>query len=146
LASTLYSIGHGALPGGELVSHLHRFGIDLLADVRRYPSSRRHPRFNGAALAAALERASIEYRHLGDALGGYRETAYEEYMRTSAFRSGIESLEELAGRYAAVAFMCAEKQPWQCHRRFIADALQRRGWNVRHIVEGQLLLAEGAIE
>jgi uncharacterized protein (DUF488 family) len=146
LAATLYSIGHGALPGAEFLSPLHRFGIDLLADVRRYPSSRRHAQFNGAALAAALERASIEYRHLGDALGGYREASYEEYMRMSAFRSGIESLEELAGRYAAIAFMCAERQPWKCHRRFIAVALRERGWDVRHIVDGGLLLAEEAIE
>lgn len=141
-----YSIGHGRLPSEVFLSHLKGFGVRLLADVRRYPSSRRHPQFNGTTLSAQLARASIEYRHLGDALGGYREASYEEYMRTKSFRSGLESLEELASRHAAVAFMCAEKQPWKCHRRFIAEALRQRGWDVRHIVEGGLLLAEEAIE
>jgi uncharacterized protein (DUF488 family) len=146
VGATLYSIGHGRLPAEEFVLHLSRFGIGLLADVRRYPSSRRHPQFNAARLAESLASASIEYRQLGDALGGYRETSYEDYARTGSFQSGLESLEELSRGRSAVAFMCAEKLPWKCHRRFIAQALRERGWDVRHIVEGGLLLPEQASE
>jgi uncharacterized protein (DUF488 family) len=39
-----------------------------------------------------------------------------------------------------LAFLCAEKNPWECHRRFIAEELARRGLDVRHIVDGELLL------
>jgi uncharacterized protein (DUF488 family) len=31
--------------------------------------------------------------------------------------------------------MCAERLPQQCHRRFIAAALEARGWRVLHLIE-----------
>jgi uncharacterized protein (DUF488 family) len=36
---------------------------------------------------------------------------------------------------APTAFVCAERLPWKCHRRHIAQALAARGWDVRHIIE-----------
>jgi uncharacterized protein (DUF488 family) len=135
---TLYSIGHSSLPADVFLSHLERFGISLLIDVRRYPMSRRHPHFNRAALASLLAAKSIEYLHLGGDLGGFREGAYEEHMRTESFRRGLAVLAESADR--TVAFLCAEKYPWECHRRFIAEELSRMGLEVRHIVDGQLML------
>ena len=135
---TLYSIGHSSLPAEVFLSHLERFGICLLIDVRRYPMSRRHPQFNRKALESLLAEKSIEYLHLGEELGGFREGAYEEYVRTESFRRGIAILRENAHR--TLAFLCAEKNPWECHRRFIAEELSRMGYEVRHIVDGQLML------
>jgi uncharacterized protein (DUF488 family) len=134
----LYSIGHSSLPADVFLSHLKRFRIELLADVRRYPRSRRHPQFNRKALEALLAKEGIDYLHLGETLGGFRETSYEDFMRTEPFARGISLLVENAGR--ELAFLCAEKNPWECHRRFIAEELSRRGFDVRHIVDGALLL------
>ncbi len=135
---TIYSIGHGSLPADVFASHLKRFGIELLVDVRRYPRSRRHPQFNRKILEELLAGASIDYLHLGDTLGGFRETSYEEYMGTEPFARGISLL--LSNAHRELAFLCAEKNPWECHRRFIAEELSRRGLEVRHIVDGGLLL------
>jgi len=33
-----------------------------------------------------------------------------------------------------VAIMCAEAQPWRCHRRLIADVFAFDGWQVRHLM------------
>ena len=138
---TLYSIGHSSLPGEVFLSHLKRFRIDLLADVRRYPRSRRHPQFHRKALEELLAKEGIEYLYLGETLGGFRETSYEEYMGTESFASGISVLLEHAQHaHGSLAFLCAEKNPWECHRRFIAEELARRGLDVRHIVDGELLL------
>jgi uncharacterized protein (DUF488 family) len=134
----IYSIGHGSLPADVFASHLKRFRIELLVDVRRYPRSRRHPQFNRNALENLLAEESIDYLHLGETLGGFRETSYEEYMRSESFARGFSVLLESAHR--ELAFLCAEKNPWECHRRFIAEELSRRGHEVRHIVEGALLL------
>jgi uncharacterized protein (DUF488 family) len=138
---TLYSIGHSSLPADVFLSHLERFGISLLVDVRRYPVSRRHPQFNRRALEPLLAGKSIDYLHLGEELGGFREGAYEEHMRTESFRRGLAILQENADR--TLAFLCAEKNPWECHRRFIAVELSRMGFEVRHIVDGQLLIIRG---
>jgi uncharacterized protein (DUF488 family) len=137
----VYSIGHSSLPGDVFLSHLERFHIVRLADVRRYPRSRRHPQFHRKALEELLAKAGIEYLHFGEALGGFRETSYEEHMSTESFAGGISALLEHARHaHGGLAFMCAEKNPWECHRRFIAEELARRGLDVRHIVDGELLL------
>ena len=139
---TFYSIGHSSLAADDFLSHLKRFRIALLADVRRYPGSRRHPQFDREALRSLLAAEAIEYLHLGTELGGFREGSYEEHMRTEDFRRGIAILRENAHR--EVAFLCAEKNPWECHRRFIAEELIRQGLEVRHIVNGQLMLGSAA--
>jgi uncharacterized protein (DUF488 family) len=134
----VYSIGHSSLPADVFLSHLKRFRIELLVDVRRFPRSRRHPQFHRKALEVLLAGEGIDYLHLGEALGGFRETDYEEYARSEPFARGISVLLEQAHR--ELAFLCAEKNPWECHRRFIAEELARRGIDVRHIVDGGLLL------
>ncbi len=136
---TFYSIGHSSLPAEVFLSHLRRFEITLLADVRRFPMSGRHPQFNRKALQSFLEKDGIDYLHLGESLGGFREVAYEEYASTEPFRTGLGLLRSQAHR--EVAFMCAEKNPWECHRKFIAEELSRLGLEIRHIVDGQLLIA-----
>ena len=104
-----------------------------VADVRRHPRSARHPHFDAAPLAAALHDAGIGYRHMG-ALGGHRPEGYEAYMATDGFAHGLAELERLAGE-RPTAFLCAERDPWSCHRRFVARALEARGWRVVHLVE-----------
>ena len=118
----------------EFISLLRGNGIRGLVDVRRHPVSTRYPHFSGEALARALRRAGIRYLHLGEDLGGFRPGGFEAYMATAAFGAGLRTLEFAAGR-TPTAIMCAERLPWQCHRRFIGAALGRRGWSVVHLIE-----------
>jgi uncharacterized protein (DUF488 family) len=118
----------------ELLRILHAHDISSLVDVRSFPVSRRHPHFSREVLAGALRAAGIDYTHLGKHLGGHRKVAYEEYVHTEAFISGLQELERLA-QSGPTVFMCAEKVPWQCHRRFIAQELMKRGWQVIHILD-----------
>jgi uncharacterized protein (DUF488 family) len=142
----IFTIGHSTHELGRLVALLQAKGVAALADVRRFPGSRRLPHFNREALAAGLAAAGIAYEHLPQ-LGGRRpprrdsahggwEAAgfrgYADHMDSEEFALALRRLEELArGRRAA--FMCAEAPWWRCHRRLIADALVVRGWEVRHI-------------
>jgi uncharacterized protein (DUF488 family) len=63
------TIGHGTRSSDELVACLADAGARTLVDVRRFPSSRRNPQFNAAALEPALQAAGIAYRHAVE-LGG----------------------------------------------------------------------------
>jgi uncharacterized protein (DUF488 family) len=142
----VFTIGHSTRTADELVGLLVARDVTLLVDVRRYPGSRRFPRFNGEALAARLEADGIAYRH-APVLGGRRSglpdspntgwrnasfRAYADHLGTPAFRAALDHLLELA-RGRTVALMCAEAVPWRCHRNLIADALVARGVEVRHI-------------
>lgn len=127
-------------------------GVAQLADVRRFPGSRRHPQHRRDALEAALAAAGIGYAWLGESLGGRRRStlpaerspnrawqvagfrAYADAMPTPEFQSGVETLETLA-RERPTAMMCAERLWWRCHRRLLADVMAARGWRVVHLLE-----------
>jgi uncharacterized protein (DUF488 family) len=145
-ATTIYTVGHSTRSAEELLALLREAGVERLADVRAFPSSRRHPQFNRDALAAWLGEAGIDYRHMpglggrrspvpGSPNGGWRELAFQGYadhMRSAEFRDALVALEAAAGE-SPTAIMCAEAVWWRCHRRLIADALVARGWRVEHL-------------
>ncbi len=141
----IFTIGHGALALEELLRRLQAYGIKALADVRRFPTSKRHPQFARVNLAAALNEKGIVYHWLGETLGGYRTGGYEAYTNTDTFRQGCEELIHLA-HAQPLAFMCAELDYRGCHRRFIAAYLQQRGFEVWHIDKTGGLLAHADAE
>ncbi len=164
---TIFTIGHSTRTLEALIAALTNAGVACVADVRRFPRSRRHPHFNIEALAQALPEAGIAYRHF-EALGGRRNgakdaaaaqspndlwreapfRAYADYAATPEFRDALGALRDLA-KTKTVAVMCAEAVWWRCHRRIIADYLLAGGAEVMHIMDKGKLeparLTEGAV-
>ncbi|MFQ5864395.1 MAG: DUF488 family protein [bacterium] len=130
----IYSIGHSTHPKEEFIQILQQQRIQCLVDVRRFPTSKKHPQFARENLAASLQQVNIDYIWLGELLGGFRTRGYEAYAETEAFKSGLEQLKDY-GREKATAFMCAELLFFRCHRRFIAEKLIEQGWKVVHIMD-----------
>ena len=145
----VYTAGHSTLPLESFLALLGTSAIGGVADVRRFPASRRHPHFTREPLAAALEDAGVAYTWL-PGLGGRRPTregsphvawqnpsfrAYADHMGTAEFEGDLTRLLELA-RARPTAVLCAEAVPWRCHRQLIADALVARGIEVRHLIGG----------
>ncbi len=143
----ILTIGHSTRALDDFIEMLLAHGVTLLADIRRYPGSRRQPQFNAESLAGALREAGIGYRHVVE-LGGRRaptgSTAneglrnpqfrgYADHMETPEFRDALDGLLE-QGKTAVVAVMCAEAVPWRCHRSLLADAIIARGVPVDHIM------------
>jgi len=152
---TVFTIGHSTRGIEEFIALLREAGVKAIADVRRFPRSKRHPQFNDRALAESLGMAGIAYRHF-PALGGRREKRkngpsphnlwreegfrnYADYAETPEFAAAFAALKDFA-RLQPVAVMCAEALWWQCHRRIVADYLLAAGEQVEHI------LAAGKIE
>ena len=145
------TIGHGTRPVDELITCLREAGARTLVDVRRFPSSRRNPQFNQAALAQSLGDDGVAYRHAVE-LGGRRseEPGEERFacIGVAAFRSYAARMTMPEWQAAlddalaepAPCFMCAETPWWRCHRRLIAELLAARGHDVFHI------LAPGRVE
>ncbi len=130
---TVYTLGHSSRTLAELLSILRRYSIEILVDVRRYPRSRRHPWFNRGVLEEVLPSRGVRYVWLGDLLGGLGRD-YVEYMCSREYREGIRRLEALIAE-GLVAVMCAEAYWLRCHRRYIAESLAARGYEVLHIVD-----------
>ena len=140
-----FTIGHGTRPAEELVECLLEVDAKTLVDVRRFPSSRRNPQFNGAALEETLAAAGVRYRHAVE-LGGRRSgepgeerfacigvgafRSYAAWMCTAEWEAALDDALALP----APCFMCAETPWWRCHRRLIAELLTARGHEVLHVL------------
>ena len=143
----IWTIGHSTLPIEAFLHLLATHKIRVLADVRRFPMSRRHPHFNAAPLQEVLAEHGIKYQPFPD-LGGRRpprpdspHTAwrndsfrgYADYMETPEFEAAVAWLVKVADENPT-AIMCAEAVWWRCHRGLISDYLKVRDWRVLHIM------------
>ena len=144
---TIWTIGHSTRPFDEFVAMLRSFDIELVADVRNYPGSRKYPQYNQDNLQTALPQHGIQYVHFKN-LGGRRKPnpdskntawrhmafrGYADYMQTTDFKEGIEELENMAAKQRT-AYMCSEAVWWRCHRSMMSDYLKAHGWQVMHIM------------
>lgn len=128
----LWTVGTSNRSLEEFLGLLEAYPIEVIADVRRFPTSK-HKHFKQENLEAHLTQKGIVYHHVTE-LGGYRKGGYREYMKTAEFEKGLRYVEQLASS-KRVAIMCAELLFSQCHRQFIADALKQRGHTVLHIID-----------
>ena len=143
---TVWTIGHSVRTADELIAVLRAHDIELVADVRRFPGSRRLPQFGSSALERALAEFGIGYCSL-PALGGRRQPlkdspndgwrvaafrGYADHLATEEFANGLMELLMLANGLRTAA-RCAEVLWWRCHRRLIADVLVTLGIRVLHI-------------
>ena len=148
---TIYTIGHSTRTQDEVWDTLFANDVDLLVDIRSYPSSRHCPQWNQADIIADLP-CWLEYEHQ-PALGGKRKAlpleqsvcgawrnasfrGYGDYMQTPEFANGLAWLERVAKRHT-VAIMCAEALWWKCHRSMVADALVADAKEVLHLGVGR---------
>lgn len=149
MATELYTIGHSNHPIEQFLDLLKKHEIEALADIRRFPTSRKFPHFNQENLSQSLKNSGIEYFWL-ERLGGRRPKLksiasslnaglrnssfhnYADYMQTAIFQQGIEQLLEIAEKKRC-AYLCSESMYWQCHRRLVSDYLTAHGHVVWHI-------------
>lgn len=146
LRSAIWTVGHSTHSGDDFLALLAANGIDLLADVRRFPGSRANPQFSRDALTQLLVSAGIEYQWFPE-LGGRRRPkpdsanvrwrnasfrGYADYMETQEFQDGLRRLLGIANQHR-VAVMCSEALWWRCHRALISDVLKAAGVRVAHI-------------
>lgn len=146
-SKTLWTIGHSTHSIELFTNILKAYNIQVIADIRRHPGSRKYPQFDQDALIVSLASHHIHYTYIPE-LAGRRKArpdsantvwrnqsfrGYADYMETSDFLQGIRALTTLASEYRT-AIMCAESVWWKCHRSMVADYMKSIGWTVIHII------------
>jgi uncharacterized protein (DUF488 family) len=139
----LYTIGYEKAALADFIRTLQASNVAVLLDVRELPVSRRKG-FSKKSLALALNEAGIEYRHeralgspkpIRDAL--HQDKDYAKFFLL--FDRYLQTQQELLGMLAntlegGVALMCYERDPNTCHRRVVAEHLQRlTGISTKHL-------------
>lgn len=138
LEQPLFTIGYEGATPDRLIETLREAGVTTLVDVRELANSRR-PGFAKRALSQSLEAAGIGYRHLralgtpAEGRAAVRAGRYGEMRRIFGARlAGTEAqaaLGDLAAsaRAGRVCLLCLERDPAQCHRTLVAEAVASHG-------------------
>lgn len=132
--STIWTIGYEQATVDGVIGALSSARVEILADIRFLPLSRR-PGFSKSALAAAIGEAGIEYRHLkplgtpAEGRAAARRGDHAELERVYAGQLELpEALAAMAGLRALaadkrVALLCYERDAAECHRSLLINAL-----------------------
>lgn len=141
MPSTIYTLGYQGLSLEAYIGIIKEHPIAKVLDVRAAAWSRK-PGFIKSTMQKGLHDVGIEYRHLQSAGNPFRKEEsenvlekYQEYLRKHP-----EPLEAIEAEIAlaskdqhSVCMTCFEKDPQQCHRSIIAEALLERNPRL-HIV------------
>jgi uncharacterized protein (DUF488 family) len=148
MSSTIWTLGHSTRPLKTFLQLLAHYQLEAIADVRRFPGSRREPQFAQEPPRRGLAEQGIAYQWIV-ALGGRRRPradfpnitwrnasfrGYADHIASAEFAEGLDALLEVAGRLRTT-LKCAEAVWWRCHRALIADVLCVRGIEVIHILD-----------
>ena len=134
---SLATIGYEGTTVPEFLETLTDAKIELLVDVRAVAMSRR-PGFAKSALAANLKTAGIEYLHfrkLGTPADGRAAARagkhaemhriFREQLATPEAQAELHALADIIKSGKRVCILCFEANPEHCHRRLVAQALQK---------------------
>jgi uncharacterized protein (DUF488 family) len=135
--TTLWTIGYERLLPEELVAELEAAGVERLIDVRFRPQSRRAG-MSKTRLGERLGDHGIAYEHrrsLGtppDIRHLFRTKRfpeawdrYTEHVEATA-SDELDALAAELPHAPRTVLLCLEAEPEGCHRRLVAEALQRR--------------------
>jgi uncharacterized protein (DUF488 family) len=131
---TIFTIGYEQATQAAAVAALREAGVEVLADIRYLPLSRR-PGFSKSSLRTAVEEAGIEYRHLRDlgtpaegraaARRGDHATLARVYAGQLELPEALKQMAELRAlaEQKQVCLLCYERDASVCHRSMLYDAL-----------------------
>lgn len=151
---TLFTIGHSNHEFDVFVALLRRHGVEAVADVRSQPYGRLD-HFHKETLAGALPNRGIRYAFLGQELGARRtersayeggQASYARIARLPDFLAGLERVRRGLERHA-IALLCSEKEPLDCHRTILVCRHLRGGpFEIAHIHADGTLESHAAAE
>jgi uncharacterized protein (DUF488 family) len=130
----IFTIGYEQATQAAVVAALREAGVEVLADIRYLPLSRR-PGFSKSSLRAAVEEAGIAYRHfrdLGTPAEGRAAARRGDHAELARIYGGQlelpEALKQMAELRAlaeekAVCLLCYERAAGHCHRTLLIDTL-----------------------
>lgn len=130
----IWTIGYEQATVPAVMKALREAGVEVLADVRALPLSRR-PGFSKSALAANARDAGIEYVHfkaLGTPAEGRAAARRNDHATLERIYEGQLELPEaiVAGARLAdmaserkVALLCYEREAHGCHRTLLRQAI-----------------------
>ena len=154
---TIYTIGYTGFKLKEFIQELKSKEINVVIDVRSSPYSERYADYNKEKLELELTLNEIYYRNYAKEFGARQENKvfysadgfldFEIFRKSEQFLSGVEKIRNSIAKGYKIAFLCAEKNPIQCHRTIlVARTFYELGYNVVHLMPNGTSIKHGEIE
>lgn len=145
MKNTIYTIGYAGFPREDFIQVLKQNRVSVLIDVRSSPFSSFHSEYNRDVLEDILRKNKIYYRNYAKEFGARQENKklytqegyldFEKVALSKDFQEGLSKLRESMKQGFVPALMCAEKNPFDCHRAILVSrAFAECGCEVIHLL------------
>ena len=152
----IYTIGYTTFDIDNFIKELKEHKITCLVDVRSSPRSSYYKDFDSDVLEIRLKNEGILYRNYAFEFGARQEDKslypngyldFEIFSKTDNFKQGVKKLENGIKLNQTFALMCAEKDPYNCHRCIMVSRfLQDYEFEIVHIVGHNRFVTQKEIE
>lgn len=152
----IYTIGYTAFDIENFIKEIKNIGITCIIDVRSFPKSNYYKDFDSNILELKLKENGILYRNYAYEFGARQEDKslypngyldFEMFSKTENFKQGVKKLDSGTLLKQTFALMCAEKDPYNCHRCIMVSRfLQEYGYEIFHIVSHNNVVSQKEIE
>ena len=153
----IYTVGSSTHPIEVFLDLLKTFSVNCLIDVRSIAASSYNPQYNKEPFSNFLKAYGIIYSHFAeefgvrhtdpDLLDDEGKVNFELVRRSWNFKNGVERLWQGLDKEYAIALMCSESEPFDCHRfSMVSIALQKDGFEVKHILKNKTAKTNAQLE
>ena len=152
----IYTIGYTTFDIDNFIKELKEHKITCLVDVRSSPRSSYYKDFDSDVLESRLKNEGLLYRNYAFEFGARQEDKslypngyldFEIFSKTDNFKQGVKKLENGIKLNQTFALMCAEKDPYNCHRCIMVSRfLQDYEFEIVHIVGHNQFVTQKDIE
>lgn len=143
MANKLFTIGYSGFPKiEEFLNTLKQYNVQVLIDVRSIPKSALFIEYDKEHLKSLLEKNHIYYLNYSKQFGArqtnpafYNSDGRLDFKRFSKSVQFMDGVSRVNKSKANICFMCAEKDPAECHRAIlVSKAFSDRGYEITHIL------------
>ncbi len=144
----IFTVGYTSFTPEEMLCVLKEHGISCVIDVRSTPKSGYYTDYNAENIKPLLGENGILYRNYRTEFGARQEDAslypngyldFEKFAATPVFSDGIRKVDAGYAMGYRFALMCAEKDPFNCHRCILLGrSFKEHGYRVLHLERDRL--------
>lgn len=153
----IFTIGYSGFSIEDFIQELINHRINVVIDVRSYAYSERYPDYNKITIEKSLNKEGIYYKNYAKEFGARQDNKsfyssegyldFDVFAKSEQFQNGITKMVNSTEKGYKIAFMCAEKEPIQCHRAIlVARAFDKLGFTVIHLMPNGITKDQKAIE
>lgn len=156
MKGVIYTIGYTGFTVEEFISTLKKYEINVVIDVRSSPYSERYAEYNRDNIESILSENGIYYRNYVKEFGARQENRsfyaeegfldFEKFAKSEQFLSGVEKIINSVAKGYKIVFLCAEKNPIQCHRTILVSrTFHELGYKVLHLLPNEEKISHSKI-